>query len=413
MPEPDIVKASSQPLATGTQQQSYKCLLNQQSQKLYKQLPVYQSYNEGSEHQPQFRTTVWVNNVSYTSPNTFQHRKLAESDAAKITLFAIKQKLKTEASHHIHEDKTFCKSILVEYAVRMNLQRPTYQTTQLGSMIPFFRSSLVFNDVTYTGDDCRTKKEAEQSAARAVLLKYLDSETENILPEIIKSKFHHQTVKKEIQSVENDTNAVNGPTLVSDEMTKMPLTSAPIEALVQHTTTPQTNTPEIQIPPTIPISTVLASETNNAPNYSTPMNPPMQVTQTHVPPIVTQTTPQTHVPPIVSQTTPVNVSATHPSYVVQQVTTTTTTPVTHIIPQISTQTITPTPTVLSQTPISDTNNPVPILAALPTSNNVTVTSGKKRNRKNRKNAQKKMRIENQLAMSGMNNCVFVRMMDKI
>ncbi|KAI3524108.1 hypothetical protein L1887_02760 [Cichorium endivia] len=59
----------------------------------------------------------------------------------------------------------------------------------------------------------RTKKEAEQSAARAVILKYLDSESGNILPEIIKSKFHHQTVTKEIQSVQNDTNAVNGPTL--------------------------------------------------------------------------------------------------------------------------------------------------------------------------------------------------------
>ena len=71
------------------------------------------------------------------------------------------------------QDKSFCKSILVEYAVRMNIQKPAYQTSQLDTPVPVFRSSLVFNDVSFTGDECKSKKEAEQSVARAVILKYL------------------------------------------------------------------------------------------------------------------------------------------------------------------------------------------------------------------------------------------------
>ncbi|KAL4590340.1 hypothetical protein LXL04_003269 [Taraxacum kok-saghyz] len=50
---------------------------------------------------------------------------------------------------------------------------PTYETTGSYSPIHVFRSSLVFNGVSYSGDECKSKKEAEQSAARAVILKCL------------------------------------------------------------------------------------------------------------------------------------------------------------------------------------------------------------------------------------------------
>lgn len=55
----------------------------------------------------------------------------------------------------------------------MNIPKPTYQTIQLDTPVPVFRSTLVFNDVSCTGDDSKSKKEAEQLAARAVILKYL------------------------------------------------------------------------------------------------------------------------------------------------------------------------------------------------------------------------------------------------
>lgn len=55
----------------------------------------------------------------------------------------------------------------------MNLEKPTYTTVQPEGLLPVFISSLVFNGVTYTGNAGRNKKEAEQLAARSVILSIL------------------------------------------------------------------------------------------------------------------------------------------------------------------------------------------------------------------------------------------------
>lgn len=71
----------------------------------------------------------------------------------------------------------------------MNLEKPTYTTVQPEGLLPVFVSSLVFNGVTYTGDAGRNKKEAEQLAARTVILSILgNSGSGTLLSEIIKSK---------------------------------------------------------------------------------------------------------------------------------------------------------------------------------------------------------------------------------
>ncbi|KAL7612377.1 double-stranded RNA-binding protein 2 [Lactuca sativa] len=428
MPEPEKVDASSQPLATGMQQQLYKRLLNEQVQKLRKQVPVYQTNNEGAGHQPKFRTTIWIDGVKYTSPNTFHNRKLAETDASKFTLFAIRQKLKDEALNHLCEDKIFCKAILMEYAVRMNTQRPTYQTTQLGSSPPVFRCCLVFNGASFTGDDCRSKKEAEQSAARAVILKYLESETGIMLSEIIKSKFNHIPTK-DIQIAQSDTNVVNGLVALneakSNEVTKIPL----LITTTTSTSTPVNITQTLETP-IIPVST------STLPTYSPPLMTPQIPTQTTTPvstvlaqtPLIQSIQTPTQTTPVPIQTPPVVVGTTF-SNVVQQ---DTAIPVT----QTPTQTLsmptvmaqTPTPNVLAQTPSISVTSIAPYNPAIQVSNNssnsvaqpinseallppVTVAAsslpvstpvtGKKRKNKNKKNAQKRMRAENQVAMSAM------------
>ncbi|KAL4590342.1 hypothetical protein LXL04_003271 [Taraxacum kok-saghyz] len=118
---------------------------------------------------------------------------------------------------------------------------PTYETTESYSPIPVFRSSLVFNGVSYSGDKCKSKKEAEQSVARA-----------------------------NTQIVVNDANV--------DEETKIPNTGS-----LPTTTTPPT--------PQMPSQTIalLAGTNNVATNQSTcaPMNPPVHLPQTHVPRIST------------------------------------------------------------------------------------------------------------------------------
>nr|GEY06772.1 double-stranded RNA-binding [Tanacetum cinerariifolium] len=172
--------------------QLYKSLLIQHAQNVWKQRPGYHTVNEGSGHAPKFRCTVMVDGVSYTSPDTFQQRKAAEMDASRIAYFDLLQKLKNEALCLLREDKSLYKSILADFAAKMYMQKPAYQTAHVNTL-PVFNSSLVFGDVSCTGDICRRKKEAEQSVARAVILKYIDSESGIKLSEIIKSKYKNYT----------------------------------------------------------------------------------------------------------------------------------------------------------------------------------------------------------------------------
>eukprot|EP00262_Sarcandra_glabra_P015273 TRINITY_DN466_c0_g4_i1.p1 TRINITY_DN466_c0_g4~~TRINITY_DN466_c0_g4_i1.p1 ORF type:complete len:327 (+),score=56.40 TRINITY_DN466_c0_g4_i1:66-1046(+) len=168
----------------------HKNRLQEYAQRSAIALPVYQTINEGSQHAPKFRSTVKIDGASYRSSQTFLHRKEAEQDVAKHALECISRRIKDEGCPLIREDTIFCKSILNEFAVKKNLEKPTYTTSQSeGGLLPVFVSSLVFDGVTYTGGAGRNKKEAEQMAARAVLVSILgNSNSGTFLSQIIKSK---------------------------------------------------------------------------------------------------------------------------------------------------------------------------------------------------------------------------------
>ncbi|XP_035543095.1 uncharacterized protein LOC109007393 [Juglans regia] len=122
-------------------------------------------------------------------PTRFHIEKQLCKMVAKLALENILQKIKNEGCPLIHQDTVFCKSIFHEFAVKMNLEMPTYNTIQPQGLLPVFISSLVFNGVMYTGEAGINKKEAEQLAARAVILLILGNfGSRTILSEIIKSK---------------------------------------------------------------------------------------------------------------------------------------------------------------------------------------------------------------------------------
>ncbi|KAJ6735120.1 RIBONUCLEASE III [Salix purpurea] len=148
----------------------YKNRLQEYTQKSSLQLPVYQTFNEGPAHMPRFRSTVWVDGAQYTSQKTFLHRKAAEQDAANLALESILKRVKDEECPLLDAETVFCKSILNEFAVKVNREKPTYNSVQLPGPLPIFTSTLVFDGVSYTGDAGRNKKEAEQLAARKVIL---------------------------------------------------------------------------------------------------------------------------------------------------------------------------------------------------------------------------------------------------
>nr|XP_010924844.1 double-stranded RNA-binding protein 1 isoform X1 [Elaeis guineensis] len=168
----------------------HKNRLQEYAQRSSIPLPIYQTVNEGHPHAPQFRSTVLIDGVTFISSRTFPHRKEAEQDVAKLALEGISRKIKDEGIPLIHADTTFCKSILHEYAVKMSVEKPTYTTSQLKRvLLPSFISSLVFDGKTYTGAAGRSKKEAEQIAARAVIQSILAySDTRTIMSQIVKSK---------------------------------------------------------------------------------------------------------------------------------------------------------------------------------------------------------------------------------
>ncbi|KAL9231285.1 hypothetical protein vseg_006530 [Gypsophila vaccaria] len=188
----------------------YKNRLQEFAQRANLQLPSYHTVTEQEPRQsPKFKSTVEVDGEKYTSTNTFSTRKAAEQDVAKIALEAISQKIKNCVSKNttdegfppIHEDRVFSKSILHEFAAKKNFEKPTYDTVRLESAFPLFVSSLVFDGVKYTGEPSVNKKEAEQLAARAVILSVLaKSGVETMLSEIVKSK------AKLISAVQNQYN---------------------------------------------------------------------------------------------------------------------------------------------------------------------------------------------------------------
>ncbi|XP_072994230.1 uncharacterized protein [Typha latifolia] len=172
-----------------TEQLMHKNRLQEYTQRSCIPMPIYQTVNEGHPHAPKFRSTVLVDGETFQSPRTFAHRKEAEQDVAKLALEAISRKTMDKSILQILQDTTFCKSILNEHAVKVNISKPTYSTSQSEGLLPIFVSSVTFDGKTYMGDAGRNKKEAEQRAARVVIKSILESSnTRTVMSQIIKSK---------------------------------------------------------------------------------------------------------------------------------------------------------------------------------------------------------------------------------
>ncbi|XP_010557874.1 PREDICTED: uncharacterized protein LOC104826735 [Tarenaya hassleriana] len=157
-------------------------------------MPTFQVVNEGPPHAPEFRGTVLVNGESFASPNTFLQRRAAEQDAAKLALAHLltvnKAAFSVDLRKLVSQDKSLCKMIVYELAVKMNLGRCKYETLEVKEhSTPTFASSLVLNGTRYKGDFGKSKKEAEQLAAHAAILSLLGDPTYAVsLSEVIMPK---------------------------------------------------------------------------------------------------------------------------------------------------------------------------------------------------------------------------------
>ncbi|KAL5191411.1 Double-stranded RNA-binding protein 4 [Glycine soja] len=160
------------------------------------QFPVYHTINEGQDHIPKFRSTVWVAEMHYTSPSTFSQKKkkAAEQDVARLALEGILHRTRDEGLFLVDQISPIFKSIMNEYAHKLHVEQPTYNNDKqlLGGVLPAFITSLVFNGTSYTGGPAGTKKDVEQSAAKAAILSIMgilpcDSSSGTSLAEIIRA----------------------------------------------------------------------------------------------------------------------------------------------------------------------------------------------------------------------------------
>ncbi|XP_011651405.1 double-stranded RNA-binding protein 4 isoform X2 [Cucumis sativus] len=189
-------------LSDHTQIFVYKNHLHEYTQKAKIAVPVYQTIDEGSPSLPKYRSTVMVDEVHYVSPNTFRNRRAAEQDAARVAFEYISKKTKDDAFLLLREDLMLCKSILSEYTDKMGLERPIYTTKHNQGSVAFFQSTLVFDGVVYTSDLGRTKKEAEQLAARAAILSLHDAtnpKSQKALGDIIASKVRFHAMLQKVK----------------------------------------------------------------------------------------------------------------------------------------------------------------------------------------------------------------------
>lgn len=178
-----------EPAAVLNLEHTNKNKLQEFSQRAMLSLPVYQTVNEGTQHLPQFRSSVDVDGTRFVSPCVFTRRKQAEQYVSKFALESILTKIREEGVPLINNDIGFCKSILHEYATKMKLELPKYTTSRSEGSLPVFISTVVFNGNTYSGDAGRNKRDAEQLGAR-VVIQWILGQPDTIagMAEIIKSK---------------------------------------------------------------------------------------------------------------------------------------------------------------------------------------------------------------------------------
>ncbi|KAG5049483.1 hypothetical protein JHK85_010586 [Glycine max] len=98
--------------------------------------------------------------------------QLVTKDVARLALEGILHRTRDEGLFLVDQISPIFKSIMNEYAHKLHVEQPTYNNDKqlLGGVLPAFITSLVFNGTSYTGGPAGTKKDVEQSAAKAAIL---------------------------------------------------------------------------------------------------------------------------------------------------------------------------------------------------------------------------------------------------
>ncbi|XP_010413241.1 PREDICTED: double-stranded RNA-binding protein 4 isoform X1 [Camelina sativa] len=142
----------------------YKGQLQAYALKQNLELPAYVTEREGAPHAPRFRSKVTFCGQTYQSQEFFPTLKSAEHAAAKIALAS----LRPQSPEGI--DVAY-KNLLQEIAQKGNSLLPVYATVTSGpSHLPVFTSTVEFAGKVFSGEEAKTKKLAETSAAKVAFM---------------------------------------------------------------------------------------------------------------------------------------------------------------------------------------------------------------------------------------------------
>ncbi|XP_022980603.1 double-stranded RNA-binding protein 1-like isoform X2 [Cucurbita maxima] len=142
----------------------YKNKLQNFAQKKNLTLPVYTCERDGPPHASRFRCKVEIDGKTYESPEFHATLKDAENAVAKVALLS-------SCQDGVQEDSGLYKNLLQEMAQKKGLGLPVYSTSQSGEIhVPVFVSTVKIGEANFEGEQSRTKKQAEMSAAKAAYM---------------------------------------------------------------------------------------------------------------------------------------------------------------------------------------------------------------------------------------------------
>uniref|UniRef100_A0A804LWY5 DRBM domain-containing protein n=1 Tax=Zea mays TaxID=4577 RepID=A0A804LWY5_MAIZE len=207
----------------------HKNRLQSFAERTYKKTPIYKVESEGQSHQPKFTCTVEVGDQQFSSTGSFSRKKEAEQDAARVAyeiLTTVSESDVKEAFELIDQDAVFCKSILIEFAVKTKTTLPSYSVVCvcLKKPLTLFAAIVVFDGNAYHGESAPNKKDAEQNAAR-VVIKSILAKHDTCMVRIVRSK------KQLITAVRSSGNT---PATFTPIQFTRPVSYAAYDQMIQH-----------------------------------------------------------------------------------------------------------------------------------------------------------------------------------
>ncbi|KAK7268880.1 hypothetical protein RIF29_21589 [Crotalaria pallida] len=147
-------------------QHLYKNQLQNYAHKRNLSMPVYSCELEGPPHNFRFKSKVTIDGKTFGSPKFFTKLKDAEHAAAEVALMSLLS----------GGDQTgLYKNLLQELVQKEGLRLPSYNTNKYGEAhMPIFVSQVEIQGEKFTGQEAKSKKQAEMSAAKVAYLTMKD-----------------------------------------------------------------------------------------------------------------------------------------------------------------------------------------------------------------------------------------------